>query len=42
MNVEMTLVHNQVAIERVNVFNHVAFIVEHNEVISEGFFHLRP
>jgi hypothetical protein len=40
MEVEMTLVHNWVPIDGINVFNHTAFIVEHDDMISKGFFHL--
>ena len=40
MEVEMTLVHNRVPVDGINVFDHVAFVIENDDIVSEGFFHL--
>ena len=40
MEVEMTLVHNRVPVDGINVFDHVAFVIENDDIISKGFFHL--
>ena len=40
MEIEMTLVHNRVPIDGINVFDHIAFVIEHDDIVRKGFFHL--